>query len=276
MDSDPSENPTEPAGTAVPPPPTPLRRRPSAAAAAAHLRRHRPTSADAGLTTSSSAPPVAPSFTPPPTPPVRPPRLHLLSGLASFTGGGQSRGDRRHSPPPLPQLITELREMVVTYVKQQTIAPLKNLGRYVGFGLARVVALRVRRRVPRALRPPRAPDRDRRHLHRRLVVGALPDHDLRAGGRRRTGLGAPHRRPAARRRPDDTRHRAARQGTITRADIEAKLAEIRGVTDTTTEVAQEATKPILVILGIGLVIGAFLLGRRRGSKRSTIVEVRRV
>ena len=66
------------------------------------------------------------------------------------------------------------------------------------------------------------------------------------------------------------------QGTITRADIEAKLAEIRGVTDTTTEVAQEATKPILVILGIGLVIGAFLLGRRRGSKRSTIVEVRRV
>ena len=66
------------------------------------------------------------------------------------------------------------------------------------------------------------------------------------------------------------------QGTITRADIEAKLAEIRGVTDTTTEVAQEATKPILIILGIGLVIGAFLLGRRRGSKRSTIVEVRRV
>ena len=66
------------------------------------------------------------------------------------------------------------------------------------------------------------------------------------------------------------------QGTVTRADIEAKLAEIRGVTDTTTEVAQEASKPILVILGIGLVIGAFLLGRRRGSKRSTIVEVRRV
>ena len=66
------------------------------------------------------------------------------------------------------------------------------------------------------------------------------------------------------------------QGTITRADIEAKLAEIRGVTDTTTEVAQEATKPILIVLGIGLVIGAFLLGRRRGSKRSTIVEVRRV
>ena len=65
-------------------------------------------------------------------------------------------------------------------------------------------------------------------------------------------------------------------GTVTRADIEAKLAQIRGVTDTTTEVAQEATKPVLVIVGVALVIGAFLLGRRRGAKRSTIVEVRRI
>ena len=66
------------------------------------------------------------------------------------------------------------------------------------------------------------------------------------------------------------------QGTVTRADIEAKLAEIRGVTDTTTEVAEEAVKPALIILGIAIVLGAFLLGRRRGRKRSTIVEVRRL
>jgi LPXTG-motif cell wall-anchored protein len=65
-------------------------------------------------------------------------------------------------------------------------------------------------------------------------------------------------------------------GTVTRADIEAKLAEIRGVTDTTTEVAEEAVKPALIILGIAIVLGAFLLGRRRGRKRSTIVEVRRL
>jgi LPXTG-motif cell wall-anchored protein len=64
--------------------------------------------------------------------------------------------------------------------------------------------------------------------------------------------------------------------TVTREDIEAKLREIRGVTDTTTEVAQEAAKPALVALGIAVVVGAFLLGRRRGRKRSTIVEVRRV
>jgi LPXTG-motif cell wall-anchored protein len=65
-------------------------------------------------------------------------------------------------------------------------------------------------------------------------------------------------------------------GTVTRADIEAKLAEIRGVTDTTTEVAEEAVKPVLIVVGVAIVLGAFLLGRRRGRKRSTIVEVRRI
>jgi LPXTG-motif cell wall-anchored protein len=69
---------------------------------------------------------------------------------------------------------------------------------------------------------------------------------------------------------------AGAERTVTREDIEAKLREIRGVTDTTTEVAQEAAKPALVVLGIAVVVGAFLLGRRRGRRQSTIVEVRRV
>ena len=63
---------------------------------------------------------------------------------------------------------------------------------------------------------------------------------------------------------------------VTRADIEAKLAEIRGVTDDTAEVAEGAAKTGLVIAGIGVVVLAFLLGRRRGHKKSTIVEIRRV
>ena len=66
------------------------------------------------------------------------------------------------------------------------------------------------------------------------------------------------------------------QRTVTRADIESKLREIRGVTDDSTEVAQEAAKPVLIALGVAVVIGAFLLGRRRGRKRSTIVEIRRI
>jgi MYXO-CTERM domain-containing protein len=63
---------------------------------------------------------------------------------------------------------------------------------------------------------------------------------------------------------------------VTRADIEAKLAEIRGVADDTTEVAGEAAKTGLVVAGVAVVVVAFLLGRRRGRKKSTIVEVRRV
>jgi MYXO-CTERM domain-containing protein len=66
------------------------------------------------------------------------------------------------------------------------------------------------------------------------------------------------------------------QKPVTRADIEAKLAEIRGVTDDTAEVAEDAAKTGLVVAGVAVVVVAFLLGRRRGRKKSTIVEVRRI
>jgi hypothetical protein len=63
---------------------------------------------------------------------------------------------------------------------------------------------------------------------------------------------------------------------VTREDIEAKLAQIRGVADDTTEVAEDAAKTGLVVAGVAVVVVAFLLGRRRGHKKSTIIEVRRV
>ncbi len=69
---------------------------------------------------------------------------------------------------------------------------------------------------------------------------------------------------------------AAADKPVSRADIEAKLAEIRGVADETTEVAEGAAKTGLVVAAVGVVVVAFLLGRRRGHKKSTIVEVRRL
>ena len=42
---------------------------------------------------------------------------------------------------PLPQLVMELRDLVVTYVKQETVVPLQQLGRYVGFGIAGALLL---------------------------------------------------------------------------------------------------------------------------------------
>lgn len=38
--------------------------------------------------------------------------------------------------PGLPQLGQEMFQMVVGYAKQETVEPIKGLGRYVGFGLA--------------------------------------------------------------------------------------------------------------------------------------------
>jgi len=63
---------------------------------------------------------------------------------------------------------------------------------------------------------------------------------------------------------------------VTRVDIEAKLEEIRGVADSQVGAAQQVGRPIVAAGGAALVILAFLVGRRRGRKRSTIVEVRRV
>jgi hypothetical protein len=66
-----------------------------------------------------------PTGTTPPTPPGSTPP-------SSCTAPASSTPKR---PPPLPQLITELRDLVVTYFKQQTLIPLQKLGRYIGFGI---------------------------------------------------------------------------------------------------------------------------------------------
>jgi hypothetical protein len=63
---------------------------------------------------------------------------------------------------------------------------------------------------------------------------------------------------------------------ITKGDIEAKLRDIRGDVDDTAT----AAKPYLMIAGaVGVVVllgAAYLLGRRKGKKKTTIVEIRRV
>lgn len=44
--------------------------------------------------------------------------------------------DRRHDDKSLPNMATELWDLVRAYAKQETIEPIKGLGRFVAFGVA--------------------------------------------------------------------------------------------------------------------------------------------
>jgi hypothetical protein len=63
---------------------------------------------------------------------------------------------------------------------------------------------------------------------------------------------------------------------ITRDDIEKKLREIKGEVDETTEKAKPMGLAAAAVAAVVVVGVVYLLGRRRGTKLSTIVEIRRV
>jgi hypothetical protein len=67
-----------------------------------------------------------------------------------------------------------------------------------------------------------------------------------------------------------------REGPVSRSDIEAKLQEIRGEVDSTTERAKVPVLTIGAAVVVVVVVAAFLIGRRRGRKTTTLVEVKRL
>jgi membrane protein DedA with SNARE-associated domain len=64
--------------------------------------------------------------------------------------------------------------------------------------------------------------------------------------------------------------------TITRDDIEAKLNEIKGDVESTGQAAKPYALAAAVAGVVALGAVAYLLGRRKGRKKTTVVEVRRV
>lgn len=65
-------------------------------------------------------------------------------------------------------------------------------------------------------------------------------------------------------------------GKITRDDLEAKFRELQHEVDDTAEQAMG----LVVVAGAAALVAvlamAFVIGRRRGRKRTTVVEIRRV
>lgn len=64
--------------------------------------------------------------------------------------------------------------------------------------------------------------------------------------------------------------------TVTRDEIEAKLREIRGDVDAVGRNAKQYAVVAGAVVAVAVVALAFTLGKRKGKKKRTIVEVRRV
>lgn len=63
---------------------------------------------------------------------------------------------------------------------------------------------------------------------------------------------------------------------ITRADLEDKFRELEGDAREQVESARSTLITAGVVAALLLLLLAFLLGTRKGRKRSTVVEIRRV
>ena len=63
---------------------------------------------------------------------------------------------------------------------------------------------------------------------------------------------------------------------ITRADIEAKLGELRGEVDTRAQAAKTPAIAVAVGAVVLTVVAAYWFGRRKGKKRQMVLEIRRI
>lgn len=63
--------------------------------------------------------------------------------------------------------------------------------------------------------------------------------------------------------------------TVSRDDIERKAQELVGAVEDTTESVKNTAVMVAVAVGL-VVIAAFIIGRRRGGRNKTVVEVYKV
>lgn len=67
----------------------------------------------------------------------------------------------------------------------------------------------------------------------------------------------------------------AKTDKITRDDLEAKFRELTGDVEDRAETVRSTAVTVGIAVGVVVMVGVFMLGRRRGRKSTTYVEVRR-
>jgi hypothetical protein len=63
---------------------------------------------------------------------------------------------------------------------------------------------------------------------------------------------------------------------ITPADIEARFRALQGEVEAVESETRDYLTIAIAAVAVTVVLGAYLIGRRRGRKRRTILEIRRV
>ncbi len=91
---------------------------------------------------------------------------------------------------------------------------------------------------------------------------------------------SPRKRAKQTKKTKKAKHAMAATATqsqpITRSDIESKLRELQGEVDSNLESARSVGIVAGVVGAVLLVLLAYFLGRRRGKKRQTVFEIRRI
>jgi len=70
--------------------------------------------------------------------------------------------------------------------------------------------------------------------------------------------------------------RATPSTPITPADIEARFRDLQGEVESIEDDARDYAAMAVVAVVVTVVVVSFLIGRRRGKRRRTVVEIRRV
>ncbi len=65
------------------------------------------------------------------------------------------------------------------------------------------------------------------------------------------------------------------QDKITREDLEAKFRQLTADVDDRADAAKGTAVAVGAVVAAAVVIGVFLLGRSRGRRKTTVIEVRR-